>query len=238
MADNYPWFKFDAESWLSGKIVYQPLHAQGLFTQIMSLTWKAKGPIPISDLMARNMMSMTFVEEAIKSLTFAGIIENVDGLVSVKFMDELITEYVSDRCDKSKAGKASADARARKKALDEQALNDGSTGVQQNPTEKSRVDDSREDKSESRPKKPRAKKSKKSKPEWQLELEGIGCNHVPSKSINWKRIYDRYGLELITEACEETPASKRWDNVIEDYCSKQKPKQKTIARHADGTLII
>ena len=93
MSNPYPWFKFDAESWLSGNIQFQPPEYQAIFINICCLIWKSKHALALQLLCMRYPHAKQMVTDAVQSLTDAGMIEmDDDQNISVKF----ITEQIGD----------------------------------------------------------------------------------------------------------------------------------------------
>jgi hypothetical protein len=138
MTDSYPWFKFDAEAYLSGKIMHQTLEAQGVFNQIAALCWKIKGPIDRSELHYRNPRDIPSIDACINSLHSCRLIVVTGDMISIKYMDELLKDANDNRDKKSLAGKASAESRRNKPKTNPTHVEQVSTDVQQNPTDKNK----------------------------------------------------------------------------------------------------
>ena len=127
-----PYFKFDVMSWLTGNISLLDPHEQGIFISLCALVWRDGGKYTIDKLTHRKLnTSQQVLNDCVQVLADADILLNTDGVLSVEFIDEQLSSISEERAKKSKAGKASAEAR--KKA-------------QQVSTTKSRVEESRVEK--------------------------------------------------------------------------------------------
>jgi len=92
MSDKYKWFKFDAESWLSGSIQFQPPEYQAVFMNIVSLYWKNKRPVTAKDVFVRYPRDKQMVTDALQSLAGACLINDCDGYYTIGFLSEQINE--------------------------------------------------------------------------------------------------------------------------------------------------
>lgn len=138
--DNLQWFKFSPSDWMMGRIQRQPAQVQVDFIRVCCKYWQKDGILSIEDAEMEAC-------DSYPTLVKFKLIREVEGLVSVNFLDEQLEGLSAKREQASQAGKRSAE---RRKRLAES--NDRSTTVQppldsveQNPTEKSRVDESTEE---------------------------------------------------------------------------------------------
>ena len=91
MAKNLPYFKFFSAEWLTGDIVYEDFETQGLFINICATYWHRDGVLSMKDIEKR------YKSERLANLTERFIWVNSDGFISIKFLDEQLSErgYVS-----------------------------------------------------------------------------------------------------------------------------------------------
>jgi len=87
MANNYPWYKFDAAEWLTGEIVMESFAVQGLFTNVCALYWQRSGNLTIADIKKRykNPVELSELEGR-----FFEVGEN--GCIIIKFLSEQLSE--------------------------------------------------------------------------------------------------------------------------------------------------
>ena len=100
---DLPYFKFDAESWLTGKIQLLPVEEIGIFVNLMARIWKAGGTLKNDRFLPR--MLGTDKEQfatAITDFLDLEIIEEVDGYISIKFITEQLADRAAfiERCSK------------------------------------------------------------------------------------------------------------------------------------------
>jgi hypothetical protein len=126
------WFKFSPVAWAMGKISKQKEAVQVAFIRLMCKYWTEGGVMLAED--AKEECG----SDKYDKLIAARIVKlNSDGTIRIDFLDEQLDEIKKDKGFKSKAGKASAEARKRKSF--EQVLNkneQAETIVEQNPTDK------------------------------------------------------------------------------------------------------
>ena len=86
MAKNFPYFKFIATEWMTGDIVYESFAVQGLFINICALYWQRNGELSLEDINRRfkNPPELSEITHRFISV--------IDGLISVKFLDEQLIE--------------------------------------------------------------------------------------------------------------------------------------------------
>lgn len=98
MALGLPYFKFIVTEWLTGDIVYEELEIQGLFINICAIYWQRNGILTVDDIEKRYKKP-----EALKSLLQHFISAN-DGKISIKFLDEQLSERGEKSVTNSKNG--------------------------------------------------------------------------------------------------------------------------------------
>jgi hypothetical protein len=129
--DKLQWFKFAPSDWMMGKIMRCEEITQARFIRLCCLYWNKETDLLDED--ARIEIDDIHFESLIKKKVIIS-----DGVnVSIDFLDEQFDNVLETSKKASKAGKASA---AKRKAIAEQLLNDRSTTVQRNPTDKIRED--------------------------------------------------------------------------------------------------
>lgn len=109
MSKELPFFKFYPSEWLLGKISFQPLAIQGAFIQCCCIFWQKNGEMHVEDIDFRIGEEMI---ERLKKLRFINV-EN--GLISIKFLEEQLTEYETIREKKREAGATGGKASAKQK---------------------------------------------------------------------------------------------------------------------------
>ena len=131
MAKEIPYFKFYVGEWSNGDITAESYELQGVFINLCAVYWTKEGALNY------KFACKKFGKENIDELIEAEIIGIQSDKIEVSFLNEQLKECEGIRKQASNAGKASAAARAKKRA--EQKFNDRSTTVQQNfngkPTE-------------------------------------------------------------------------------------------------------
>lgn len=115
-----PFFKFDAESWLTGKIQVLPVDEIGIFINLAARIWKAGGALKNDRFLPRLLgTSRERFDAAMQDFTELEIItETEDGFLRIKFLDDQLEER------RSFIRKCSAGGRKGKKATQEQPQSD------------------------------------------------------------------------------------------------------------------
>lgn len=131
MAKNFPYFKFIATEWLTGNIVFESLETQGMFINVCSLYWVKDGILPLEDLNKRYKN-----HESILVLISNGYILVENGFVSIEFLNEQLRDANHISLINSEKGKKSAAVKALKIKENLTAVEQNSTGVQPNSTNK------------------------------------------------------------------------------------------------------
>lgn len=108
-----PYFKFDAESWLTGKIQLLPVDEIGIYINLISRLWKASGSLKNDRFLPRLLgASQEQFDKAIADFLELDIITiNDDNEIHIKFIDEQLAERAVflSKCSaggKNKASKA------------------------------------------------------------------------------------------------------------------------------------
>jgi hypothetical protein len=139
MAKELPYFKFEPSEWLNGDIFLEEPEVQGIFINICCLYWHKLGDLKLSRLKKQFRNYIDTVEYLHKE-EYISVGE--DDVVTVKFLEEQLHEREDVVEKRRAAGKASAEARKKKKLTSvEQVLNKDLTKF--NNIEKSRVEESR-----------------------------------------------------------------------------------------------
>ncbi|MES2395632.1 MAG: hypothetical protein V4549_06500 [Bacteroidota bacterium] len=86
MGKELPYFKFNVAQWLTGDIVFEEFDVQGLFINICAIYWQRNGKLSIEDINKRykNPPQLKQLTDRFFSVT--------DGLISVKFLNELFED--------------------------------------------------------------------------------------------------------------------------------------------------
>lgn len=99
MAKELPYFKFTVADWLTGDIVYEEFNIQGLFINICAIYWQREGKLYIEDINKRykNPSELNELSGRFFSVN--------DGLISIDFLDEQLSERKTLSYTNSKNGK-------------------------------------------------------------------------------------------------------------------------------------
>ena len=146
-----PFFKFDAESWLTGKIQVLPVDEIGIFINLAARIWKAGGSLKNDRFLPRLLgASREQFDAAMQDFWELDIItETEEGELRIKFMDAQLEERAAfiERC--------AAGGRKGKKATQEQPTSDlqgtltNPGGTPEHPAS-NKKEERREEKAESR----------------------------------------------------------------------------------------
>ena len=141
MSKELPFFKFEPAQWVFGRINKQSKEVKVAFIELICKYWNDSCVMTIEDA------KLDYGEKEVETLLKNRIVKDIDSFIRVSFLDEQLEEIEAKSSQASKAGKKSAEIRAKRKANEaEQKSNGRSTVVQQNPTDKIREDKIREDK--------------------------------------------------------------------------------------------
>jgi hypothetical protein len=140
MAKELPFFKFEVSEWMFGRIQKQPANVQGIFINLCCKYWHKLGDLSFDDA------CLDFDEESLNVLLKYKIIGTDSGFIVIKFLDEQLTECEKLSKINSLKGKASAEARAKRRQQNSTAVEPLLTVAQPNPTEEKREEKRREKK--------------------------------------------------------------------------------------------
>lgn len=87
MAKELPYFKFETSRWLLGGIMDYDLESQAVFINTCAMYWEKSGQLSLSDIDRKNWFKAT----AFNSLTDR-LLSVKDGIISIKFLDEQLSE--------------------------------------------------------------------------------------------------------------------------------------------------
>lgn len=102
MATGYPYFKFNADNWLTGDIVFEDFAVQGFFTNICALYWKRDGNITLDDIKKRYKGK--FTEPELEALQNNFFLVDQNGKISIEFLDEQLADIDHISLTNSKNG--------------------------------------------------------------------------------------------------------------------------------------
>jgi hypothetical protein len=134
--DKLQWFKFTPSDWMMGKIQRTSETTQARFLRLCCLYWNKETNLLTEDAI------IEIDKEHFDILVSKKIILNDGAHIQIEFLDEQMDEILETSRKCSKAGKASA---AKREAKRQQALKDGLTPVERNPTDKIREEKKRKD---------------------------------------------------------------------------------------------
>ena len=109
MAKHLPFFKFDCNDFLTGKIQLCDMQTQGIFINLCALTWRENGTIKVDRFLSKKLkVSESVLDTALKDLTELEVIIVKNGILRVKFLDRQLREYAKFIRKCSLGGKKSA----------------------------------------------------------------------------------------------------------------------------------
>lgn len=104
-----PFFKFDAESWLTGKIQVLPVDEIGIFINLAARIWKAGGSLKNDRFLPRLLgASREQFDAAMQDFLELEIITETDGFLRIKFLDNQLAEraaFISKCAEGGRRGK-------------------------------------------------------------------------------------------------------------------------------------
>lgn len=104
-----PFFKFDAESWLTGKIQVLPVDHIGIFINLTARIWKAGGSLKNDRFLPRLLgASREQFDAAMQDFLELEIIAECDGFLRIKFLEEQLEEraaFISKCSEGGRKGK-------------------------------------------------------------------------------------------------------------------------------------
>ena len=90
---NLPFFKFDAESWLTGKVQVLTVDEIGIFINLAARIWKAGGSLKNDRFLPRLLgASRDQFDAAMQDFLELEIIAETDGFLRIKFLDDQLAE--------------------------------------------------------------------------------------------------------------------------------------------------
>lgn len=114
MSNGFPYWQFHCDRWLTGNVSSFDLASQGLFLNLCISAWVAQGPFNIcSTLLDRRFhMEQGWTDERVHEFLEVGMLVQTQGMYQIKFVDAQLEHMAHLRDARSRAGKASAEARA------------------------------------------------------------------------------------------------------------------------------
>lgn len=105
MSQKMPFFKFDTDSWLTGKIQLLTATEKGIFIDLVSRIWKENGFLKNDEILHRLIrVEKGTLSEALQAFFDLGIMTEKDGFLSVKFIDEQISDIENYKKKQSEFG--------------------------------------------------------------------------------------------------------------------------------------
>ncbi len=93
MSSKLPYFKFDADDWLTGKIQLLPMEQQGIYVSLLARIWRENGRIQnMPNLYLQFRVTQGTLRDALATLKELGILQENDGFLSVKFLTRQLDE--------------------------------------------------------------------------------------------------------------------------------------------------
>lgn len=90
-----PFFKFDADDWLTGKVQALDMEAQGIFVNLLARIWRENGKIKNTSFLHRQLrVPQDTLTAALGTFKESGILQENDGFLSVKFLTRQLEERV------------------------------------------------------------------------------------------------------------------------------------------------
>lgn len=94
MSKPLPFFKFDTDSWLTGKIQLLTAAEKGIFIDLIARIWHENGQIKNDGILHRLLrVEKATLSDALQAFFDLGIMEEKDGFLSVKFIDNQIKTH-------------------------------------------------------------------------------------------------------------------------------------------------
>ena len=116
MANSLPYYKFEANAWLTGKIQLCTHEEKGIFTDLLARIWANGGSLPITKLLHRQLgMAQGTLSDVVGTFTDLEIMECNDDVLRVKFIDDQLKARGAFLKSCSEAGKKSAEKRSQSK---------------------------------------------------------------------------------------------------------------------------
>ena len=88
-----PFFKFDAAAWLTGKVQLLTPSEKGIFIDLLARIWHENGTLRHTEFLHRQIRCEKIeLSNALKTFAELSIMEENDGVLSVKFIGEQLSE--------------------------------------------------------------------------------------------------------------------------------------------------
>jgi uncharacterized protein YdaU (DUF1376 family) len=147
---NLPFFKFDAESWLSGRIQYIPVEEIGIYINLVARIWKAGGELRNDRFLPRILgASREQFDAAMQDFLELEIITETDGMLRIKFLDEQLNERAAFISKCAEGGRKGKKRTPETPASDPQGTSNPPTDTPEQPAS-NKKEERREQKEESR----------------------------------------------------------------------------------------
>ncbi|HIB76373.1 MAG TPA: hypothetical protein EYO58_01890, partial [Flavobacteriales bacterium] len=197
--DKLQWFKFAPSDWMMGKIMRCDEITQARYMRLVCLYWNKECNLSYEDA------EIEIDEKHLDILIKKKIVKLIDDFIFIDFLNEQM-EGISETSEKRRAA---VKKRWDKVKQDKAKALQNDTSVLQNYTEESRVEETREDKSESK---------EKFTPEQFLTWFNDSRTKLlekPSNS-NYLSAHDKTHLEILTNRYEGKDFGKALHNLCND----------------------
>ena len=108
MPKALPFFKFDADAWLTGKIQLLSAQEKGIFIDLVARIWKENGSLKNDEVLHRLLrVQKGTLNKSLEAFFQLGIMCEKDHVLSVKFVDSQLSqrfEYISKQSEIGKRG--------------------------------------------------------------------------------------------------------------------------------------
>ena len=108
MPKSMPFFKFDSDAWLTGKIQVLSAQEKGIFIDLLARIWKENGVLKNTEILHRLLrVPKATLSKAFEAFFQLGIMEEKDGFLRVKFIDEQLKqrrEYIESQREIGRRG--------------------------------------------------------------------------------------------------------------------------------------
>ena len=134
-----PFYKFDADAWLLGKIQSCDHRTKGIFTDLTALAWRENNVVRRDKFLANKLkVTSSELDSTLSDLEELEIVHEKDGILSIKFIQEQLDEREEylERC--RAGGKKSANIRkstSTKQKAESRYLKEKSLGEKENFSE-------------------------------------------------------------------------------------------------------
>lgn len=132
MPKALPFFKFDADAWLTGKIQLLSAQEKGIFIDLVARIWKENGSLRNDEVLHRLLrVQKGSLNKALEAFFQLGIMVEKDHVLSVKFVDTQLSqrlEYIAKQSEigrrggrpkKGGKGKQKAESREQKEEIED-----------------------------------------------------------------------------------------------------------------------